>query len=62
MKNKTIVLLASSLLFTALAQPIFAAKPNKLQPKNHVKIDAGESVNQTQNQSIYLSDDDNEGH
>lgn len=33
MKNKTIVLLASSLLFTALAQPIFAAKPNKLEPK-----------------------------
>jgi uncharacterized secreted protein with C-terminal beta-propeller domain len=33
MKNKTVVLLASSLLFTALAQPVFAAKSNKLQPK-----------------------------
>jgi uncharacterized secreted protein with C-terminal beta-propeller domain len=33
MKNKSVLLLASSLLFTTLAQPVFAAKTNKLQPK-----------------------------
>ena len=33
MKNKSILLFASSLLFTSLAQPVFAAKTNKLQPK-----------------------------
>lgn len=33
MKNKAILLFASSLLFTTLAQPVFAAKTNKLQPK-----------------------------
>lgn len=33
MKNKSVLLLASSLLFTSLAQPVFAAKTNKLQPK-----------------------------
>lgn len=33
MKNKSVFFLASSLLFTTLAQPVFAAKTNKLQPK-----------------------------
>jgi uncharacterized secreted protein with C-terminal beta-propeller domain len=33
MKNKSVLLLASSLLFTTLAQPVFAAKTDKLQPK-----------------------------
>jgi uncharacterized secreted protein with C-terminal beta-propeller domain len=33
MKNKSVLLLASSLLFTTLAQPVFAARTNKLQPK-----------------------------
>lgn len=33
MKHKSVLLLASSLLFTTLAEPVFAAKTNKLQPK-----------------------------
>ena len=33
MKNKSVLLLASSLLFTSLAQPVFAINTNKLQPK-----------------------------
>jgi uncharacterized secreted protein with C-terminal beta-propeller domain len=33
MKNKSVLLFASSLLFTALAQPVFAINTNKLQPK-----------------------------
>ncbi|MEN9596521.1 MAG: hypothetical protein RL236_955 [Pseudomonadota bacterium] len=33
MKNKSVLLFASSLLFTSLAQPVFAINTNKLQPK-----------------------------
>ncbi|MSR17393.1 MAG: hypothetical protein EXR89_06330, partial [Methylococcaceae bacterium] len=33
MKNKSVLLLASSLLFTTLAQPVFATKINKFQPQ-----------------------------